>query len=345
MQIRAFVIVVCLCLIGRALAVTPSTGHPTVPGANQGGHKDVKVTFGDNIIRDNNANFPRSLCPGSKRDVNIIIENLPINKQVDFSIASKNVVNGGSASIVGNSFLKGNGVIQIMGGTQTSAGDSSVIFNDNRDAAMLGYPMALNPQFAGSLYIVAKFGQKVVGRSQGFTVCSHPVTWTHAYGSDIYQDTSPFKRGLHCDDNCTSDSGPESDLDWVGVQELVGSAFSPTTPPFAKLVGSMTVGRGWARGSEIGTDDFTFGKGMISAGPAGTSYLPQVHIFGCARCGLVAAIPQSGYTISHDVVDEGGIFGSAWNSYTRVQGTPNVAGGVSASAGLGNAKSLFHPLP
>jgi peptidoglycan hydrolase-like protein with peptidoglycan-binding domain len=205
------------------------------------------------------------------------------------------------------------------------------------------------PGHAGQLTIVAGHNGAIKATSDGFSVCAHPKSLKIEFARDVFDQTGA---GMIVKVIVESDSGVFEDLDKVETSELV-EQFQKTEPPFHQ-------GSGFINNSGftpvLGPIDPSDGKRLSMAdqhveprprpGPPGIAEKIQAFMFRCLRCTAQdVPVPNSGYTIKHEVVPSGRGFIHRVEKKGDAIGIKAQSGvSIRTQAGLGRARSPDHKL-
>jgi hypothetical protein len=244
----------------------------------------MQITFD---IPSRGAGLPRSVPFRQVTSVAITIQREPDAPKdpVLFEVGSSSASNG-AASVVGARSLSETGVIYVQGDAQTE------------------------PDSSGHLVIRALRAGNLVGVSDGFSVCAHPICVVNGPQFEIitldHIDSDNSQVGLKVWLRLPSDSGIDADLTGVQEMEIVADAydFTGATTKAPKSGNSK-----WQQAHQVEPDRHRFRADVMNGndqihlkGKEGGWSNDQLDVFYCTRCGMVEAapapIPNSGYRVT-----------------------------------------------
>jgi hypothetical protein len=221
-----------------------------------------------------NVGLPPSVPPGHAYEVSIAVTPLLAgNDFIDLDVINTDALNG--IAIVRPQRIQHSQTVIVLGSRQTMVGHG------------------------GKLKIQASFAGKILATSDGFTVCSHPVSvnlvsWT--------QLNDPDHDGMLVKETLSSDSGLASELDGAEWTERVRKGHTDT-PPFGE--GGAVLAQPSFLPCVLPQGDIPFEDShgfRPFTGDVGRMEISQVHIFNCKRCrASKVPIPNSGFKIFGEV--------------------------------------------
>lgn len=204
---------------------------------------------------------------------------------VQFTVANTSDTHG-VASIVSPQQLDAAGMIFVQGDAQTE------------------------PCSSGRLVIKAMLDGNIVGESDGFSVCSHPVCVENGLQHETidldHEDSDNSMVGLKVWMHFPADSGVDDDLSAVCEKEIVAVANDSTG---ALTNAPPSYNSGWQSVPEVEPDRHRLRADLMNMinqrqlhGSEGGWSNDQLDIFYCHRCGMSdgtpAVIPNSGYRVT-----------------------------------------------
>lgn len=233
------------------------------------------------------AGLPSSLPPGKTHKFKITVSPSlqGTGRVVNLAVLNNGGANG-TATVVPEQ-ITSDTVVTITGGDQTKPGHS------------------------GQLKVVARFNDKIIASSAGFSVCAHPHSIKISLHKLVKEGVSigAIVRMLF-----ESDSGKRSDLDMVQGSEIVDE-IRHSEPPFKRgsgiFTGAGTVGGKFHELQFFPASAQNLGDFHIQvtpdAGPRGAAEFLQLFVFRCSRCRMSTpvVVPNSGFNIIHEVFRSG----------------------------------------